>query len=257
MSTHRPYALSIAGFDPSGGAGLLADCKTLEANGVYGLGVCTALTIQNDVAFERVSWVAQTDIRDQIRLLLARFPINFIKIGLFENLPQLLELTHWLKSQNPHLQLVWDPVLKATAGYEFHQRPDPELLRALCTKMALLTPNRPEVLRLWPAPTAQAAAEAVSAWCPVLLKGGHATGSEATDLLFGSGSVQAFSAPRLPHGEKHGSGCVLSAAILGQLARGAALTDACRVGKAYTATVLASNPSLLGYHFPTPFSHEN
>ena len=257
MSTPRPYALSIAGFDPSGGAGLLADCKTLEANGVYGLGVCTALTIQNDVTFERVSWVAPADIRDQIRLLLARFPIDFVKIGLFESLPQLLELIRWLKGQNPRLQLVWDPVLKATAGFEFHQRPDPELLRALCAEMALLTPNRPEVLRLWPAPTAEAAAEAISAWCPVLLKGGHAAGAEATDLLFGSGPGQAFSAPRLPHGEKHGSGCVLSAAILGQLARGAALVDACRLGKAYTATVLASNPSLLGYHFHNSLPHEN
>ena len=257
MSPPRPYDLSIDGFDPSGGAGLLADCKTLEANGVYGLGVCTALTIQNDVTFERASWVAPADIRDQIRLLLARFPIDFVKIGLYESLPQLLELTRWLKNQNPYLQLVWDPVLKATAGFEFHQQPDPELLRALCMEMALLTPNRPEMLRLWPAPTAEGAAEVVSAWCPVLLKGGHTTGSEATDLLFCSGPVQAFSAPRLPHGEKHGSGCVLSAAILGQLARGAALIDACRVGKAYTATVLASNSSLLGYHFTTSFPHEN
>ena len=257
MSTPRPYALSIAGFDPSGGAGLLADCKALEANGVYGLGVCTALTIQNDVTFERVSWVAPADIRDQIRLLLARFPIDFVKIGLFENLAQLLELTRCLKGQNPRLQFVWDPVLKATAGYEFHQRPDPELLRALCAEMALLTPNRPEVLRLWSAPTAEAAAEAVSAWCPVLLKGGHAAGAEATDLLFGSGAVQAFSAPRLPHGEKHGSGCVLSAAILAQLARGVALADACRLGQVYTATVLASNPSLLGYHFHNSLPHEN
>ena len=257
MSTSRPYALSIAGFDPSGGAGLLADCKTLEANGVYGLGVCTALTIQNDVTFERVSWVAPADIRDQLRLLLARFPIDFVKIGLFESLPQLLELIHWLKGQNPRLQLVWDPVLKATAGYEFHQPPAPELLRALCAEMALLTPNRPEMLRLWPGPTVEAAAETVSAWCPVLLKGGHAAGTEATDLLYRAGPVQAFSAPRLPHGEKHGSGCVLSAAILGQLARGAALADACRVGKAYTATVLASNPSLLGYHFHIPLSNEN
>jgi hydroxymethylpyrimidine/phosphomethylpyrimidine kinase len=251
MPTLRPYALSIAGFDPSGGAGLLADCKALEANGVYGLGACTALTIQNDITFERVSWVTLADIQDQIRLLLARFPIGCVKIGLFESLPQLLELTRWLKRLNPHLQLVWDPVLKATAGYEFHRKPDRELLRALCTEMALITPNRPEMLRLWPASAAEAAAEALSSCCPVLLKGGHATGMEATDLLFGPGPVQAFSAPRLPHGEKHGSGCVLSAAILAQLAHGAALADACRLGKAYTATVLASNPTLLGYHFPS------
>ena len=82
----RPYALSIAGFDPSAGAGLLADVKTLEASGVYGLGVCTALTVQNDVAFERVNWVSAADIRDQIRILLVRFRVDFIKIGLVESL---------------------------------------------------------------------------------------------------------------------------------------------------------------------------
>lgn len=81
MPEPRPYALSIAGFDPSGGAGLLADCKTLESNAVYGLGVCTALTVQNDVAFERVQWVSGADILDQARLLFARFTIEYVKIG--------------------------------------------------------------------------------------------------------------------------------------------------------------------------------
>ena len=158
----RPYALSIAGFDPSAGAGLLADVKTLEASGVYGLGVCTALTVQNDVAFERVSWVSAADIRDQIRVLFVRFRVDFIKIGLVESLPELLELVRWLKGQNPRLQLVWDPVLKATAGYEFHRYTDGDMLRALAAEMALITPNRPEMLRLWPAETAAAAAETVS-----------------------------------------------------------------------------------------------
>ena len=244
----RPYALSIAGFDPSAGAGLLADVKTLEASGVYGLGVCTALTVQNDVAFERVNWVSAADIRDQIRILLVRFRVDFIKIGLVESLSELLELVGWLKGQNPRLQLVWDPVLKATAGYEFHRATGRELLRTLCAEMALITPNRPEMLRLWPAETAEAAAETVSFFCPVLLKGGHDVGEWATDVLLANGQRHAFSAPRLPHGEKHGSGCVLSAAVLAGLANGQNLVEACRAGKAYTTAFLASNDTLLGYH---------
>ena len=244
----RPYALTIAGFDPSAGAGLLADVKTLEASGVYGLGVCTALTVQNDVAFERVRWVPAAEIREQLQILLARFPFDFVKIGLVESLPQLLELVGWLKGQNPRLQIVWDPVLKATAGYEFHPPTDPNLLRALCSEMALITPNQPEMLRLWPAESAEAAAVVVGAFCPVLLKGGHAEGEFSTDVLMEDGRRHAFSAPRLSHGAKHGSGCVLSAAVLAGLAKGQSLVEACQVGKDYVSAFLASNDSLLGYH---------
>ena len=244
----RPYALTIAGFDPSAGAGLLADVKTLEASGVYGLGVCTALTVQNDVAFERVRWVPAAEIREQLQILLARFPFDFVKIGLVESLPQLLELVGWLKGQNPRLQIVWDPELKATAGYEFHPPTDPNLLRALCSEMALITPNQPEILRLWPAESAEAAAVTVGAFCPVLLKGGHAEGEFSTDVLIENRRRHAFSTPRLPHGTKHGSGCVLSASVLAGLAKGQSLVEACQVGKDYVSAFLASNDSLLGYH---------
>jgi hydroxymethylpyrimidine/phosphomethylpyrimidine kinase len=250
MPTSRPYALTIAGFDPSAGAGALADIKTMEANGVYGLAACTALTVQNDVAFKRVTWVPLADMQDQIRLLLARFSVDFIKIGLIESLPVLLELLTWLKAQNPALRIIWDPVLRATAGYEFHARPEAGLLPAICRELALLIPNQPEALRLIPAAgSPEAAAKTLAAWCPVLLKGGHATGSEATDLLLAGGKRHEFSAPRLPHGEKHGSGCVLSAAVLARLALGDSLGPACRAGKAYTAALLGSNDTLLGYHF--------
>jgi len=249
MPSPRPYALTIAGFDPSAGAGVLADVKTLEASGVYGLAACTALTVQNDIAFERVSWVPLADIQDQVRRLLAQFRVGFVKIGLIESLPVLQELTSWLKAHNPALQIIWDPVLRATAGYEFHARPDASLLQAICRKLTLITPNQPEALRLLPAASPEAAAEALAAWCPVLLKGGHAAGPAATDLLLVGGERHALSAPRLPHGAKHGSGCVLSAAIAARLALGDALPEACRAGKAYTATFLASNDTLLGYHY--------
>lgn len=245
----RPYALSVAGFDPSGGAGLLADCKTLESNAVYGLGVCTALTMQNDVTFEGVHWVAPADILAQAQLLFARFPIDYVKIGLLESLGQLPALLAWLQVQNPGVRIIWDPVLKASAGYEFHGAPSRNLVEMVCSSLTLLTPNRPEMLRLWPADTPELSAREVSAYCPVLLKGGHAEGPLATDILFLNGEQHVFTAPRLMHGEKHGSGCVLSAAILAHLAKGESLAEACRAGKAYTASVLASNSTLLGYHF--------
>jgi hydroxymethylpyrimidine/phosphomethylpyrimidine kinase len=254
MPLSRPYALTIAGFDPSAGAGVLADVKAMEANGVYGLAACTALTVQNDVTFERVSWVPLADIQDQIRLLLARFPVGFIKISLIESLPVLLRLINWLKTQKPDVIIIWDPVLKATAGYEFHARPDAELLQAICRELALITPNRPEALRLAPAASAEAAAETLAAWCSVLLKGGHDTAALATDLLLIGGERHAFSALRLPHGEKHGSGCVLSAAVLARLALGDDLGAACQAGKAYTATFLGSSDTLLGYHYATKIS---
>ena len=244
----RPYALTIAGFDPSAGAGVLADVKTLEASGVYGLAACTALTVQNDVSFEHVQWVPLATIQDQVLLLLVRFSVQVVKIGLFENLPNLLELIRWLKAYNPAVQVVWDPVLKATAGYEFHARPEAGLLQAICQELALLTPNQPEAQRLLPAATAEEATAALAAWCPVLLKGGHAQGPDATDVLLAKGRRYEFAAPRLPHGAKHGSGCVLSAAVLARLALGDNLPAACRAGKAYTTRFLASNDTLLGYH---------
>jgi hydroxymethylpyrimidine/phosphomethylpyrimidine kinase len=248
MPNKRPLALSIAGFDPSAGAGLLADVKTLEMNGVYGLGVCTALTLQNDVSFERVNWVPAAEIREQIRILFARFKVDFIKIGLVESLPQLLELVGWLKVQNPKLQIVWDPVLKASAGYEFHRKTDRDLLQALCAEMALVTPNKPEMQRMWPDEAVDIAAQVVSSFCPVLLKGGHDEGAQAIDVLFADGKWHSFTSPRLPHGEKHGSGCVLSAAVLANLAKGKSLVEACRAAKDYTTAFLASNDTLLGYH---------
>jgi hydroxymethylpyrimidine/phosphomethylpyrimidine kinase len=186
---------------------------------------------------------------DQVRLLLARFRVGFVKIGLIENLPILQELIGWLKAQNPTMQIVWDPVLKATAGYEFHPQPDADLLQSICAELALITPNQPEALRLWPAADAVAAAQHLSAWCPVLLKGGHASGELATDVLLAAGERHEFSASRLLHGAKHGSGCVLSAAVLAQLAKGRNLVEACRMGKRYTTAFLASNDTLLGYHF--------
>src|SRR3954471_2687979 len=101
MHHQRPYALSIAGFDPSGGAGLLADAKTFEANAVYGLGAVSALTWQNDIAFEKLEWTAPEKIIEQLQVLQARFPLQYVKIGLIESFQVLRQITRWIRAHAP------------------------------------------------------------------------------------------------------------------------------------------------------------
>ena len=108
MTKPRPYVLSIAGFDPSGGAGILADIKTFENNGVYGFGVCSALTYQNDKEFIHVDWIDPDKIKQQILVLFKKFRIDFIKIGLIENFSVLLQLVKWIRSKNPEVIIIWE-----------------------------------------------------------------------------------------------------------------------------------------------------
>src|SRR4029078_291387 len=95
----RPNVLSIAGFDPSGGAGILSDIKTFEANKTTGLGVCSALTFQNDIEFDSVQWISLADIKKQIGMLNARFKIDWVKIGLIESPEIMDDLSSYLSSQ--------------------------------------------------------------------------------------------------------------------------------------------------------------
>jgi len=149
MTGTRPIALSIAGFDPSGGAGLLADSKTFEANAVYGLGVVSALTWQNDIAFEKVEWIPPEKIGQQLRVLQARFSLRYVKIGLVENAGVLLQLTRWIREHAPGAVIVWDPVLKASAGFSFHDRIAPALLEEILQQVDCITPNLPEAQQLF------------------------------------------------------------------------------------------------------------
>ncbi|MDE3125539.1 MAG: bifunctional hydroxymethylpyrimidine kinase/phosphomethylpyrimidine kinase, partial [Bacteroidota bacterium] len=106
MTATRPYILTIAGFDPSGGAGILSDIKTIEANGGYGLGVLSANTWQNDIAFEKVEWVSLKDMQAQINILTSRFNFKYIKIGIVQNLAALYELLLFLRKKIPDAIIV-------------------------------------------------------------------------------------------------------------------------------------------------------
>lgn len=241
------YVLSIAGFDPSGGAGILADVKTFEANGVYGLGVCSALTFQNDVEFENVEWISEEKIISQIKILHKRFDFQFVKIGLIENLDVLQTVIEYCKLNIANCQLIWDPILKASAGFIFHKNIQREKLESICKQLFLITPNREEIKIFFPGKSEIDGAKYLSRFCNVLLKGGHNKNDNVDDILFYEDKQVVIKGERLPN-EKHGSGCVLSSAITANLAKGKNLEDSCRDAKRYVEKYLKSNDGLLGFH---------
>ena len=249
ISAERPYVMSIAGFDPTAGAGLLADIKCFEQHEVYGFGICSALTIQTDHTFLKNDWLNAEQIIDQMMPILHRFEISAVKIGLVKNIAVLLEVIANLKKYAPNIRIVMDPVLKASAGYEFHDWEDGlKQLHPILKQINLITPNYPEMLSLGGKAEVFETAKAWAAYCPVLLKGGHSETNIGTDYLFESGLVHQLK-PNVAHiHQKHGSGCVLSAAITAKLAQRLSLQDACTQAKKYAEKFLNSNNTLLGYH---------
>lgn len=249
MQQLRPYVMSLAGFDPSAGAGILADIKCFEQLQVYGFGVCTALTVQTADVFLKNDWLDAGQIIDQAAPLLGKFEVKACKIGLIKDQDTLLEVLAFLKLKAPGIKIVLDPVLKASAGYTFHNWEESlEKLAPVLSQLNLITPNYPEMQVLAGDTAAQEAARAWSAYCPVLLKGGHNSTAAGTDYLFEAGDLRTLKSDVQQVYQKHGSGCVLSAAITAALAKGQDLYTACFLGKKYIEQFLNSSPSLLGHH---------
>jgi hydroxymethylpyrimidine/phosphomethylpyrimidine kinase len=248
----RPYVMSIAGFDTSAGAGLLADVKCFEQHQVYGFGVCTALTVQTDTHFLKNQWLSAEQILEQLAVLLLKFEIKACKIGLIKNSRTLLEVVSYLRQYAPDIRIILDPVLKASAGYAFHDWENGlQRLEPVWRQLDLITPNYPEMLSLSGKTSLEqvtATAKTWAAYCPVLLKGGHLPENKGTDYLFEGSQVHELKPDIYSIYQKHGSGCVLSAAITARLAKGDDLLTACTAAKKYTEQFLNSNKGLLGYH---------
>ena len=240
--------LSIAGFDPSGGAGVLADCKTFEALETYGFGICSAITYQNDVTFQGVEWLQVAEMELQLELLANRFDVSCAKIGLIQDLEQLDVVTNRLRELWPEIKIVWDPILAASSGFVFHESMDFKVLQQVAQKFALITPNLVEIEKLAPGALIEDKARELARVAPVLLKGGHAKGFLVTDIFFSGDNREQFESPRHANAGKHGSGCVLSAAIAAHLARGCSLQSAIEGSRAYTEKFLLSNKTALGFH---------
>ncbi|MFL5727852.1 MAG: hydroxymethylpyrimidine/phosphomethylpyrimidine kinase [Cytophagaceae bacterium] len=248
MSDGRPYALSIAGLDPSGGAGILADIKAFELSRVQGLSVCTSLTFQNDVNFHAVKWISKEDILSQIDVLYERLKINWVKIGLVENMAVLRTIILHLKKINPDVKIIWDPIIKATAGFVFHQQVNKTELEEICREIYLITPNLEEIKFFYDDIPAQEAAEMLAEHTNIFLKGGHTPAVMIRDILWEKKQKQVFVSDKISS-DKRGTGCVLSAVILAGLAKGYSLQESCRQAKSYVTSYIKSNQGLLGYHY--------
>ena len=251
MPKARPLVLSIAGFDPSAGAGILADIKTFEQHKVLGMGVVTGLTFQNDSEFEGVKWTETAEIEKQIEILSRKFRFEFVKIGMIRDLEMFNDIIQVpsLKSQNPSPKVIWDPILRATAGFDIHKTIDKKKVASICKNVYLITPNIDEIRVLTEEQDEIKAAKELSKHCNVLLKGGHSEINKGKDYLFTKeGKVFPFRPKKISGLGKHGSGCVLSSAITANLANGLSLQRACLKGKDYVTKFLMSNKTLLGYH---------
>ncbi len=219
-------ALTIAGSDSGGGAGIQADLKTFSALGIYGASVLTAITAQNTRRVAAVESVSPALIRAQIDAVLDDLDVRAVKIGMLGTQPATVAVAEGLaRCARP---VVLDPVMIAKSGDALIDAAAVAALRALLIPRAtVLTPNLPEAARLLDAPEAATEADRLdqaralralgAGW--VLMKGGHAAGPDCVDLLVGP-QVLRLTAPRIDTPNTHGTGCSLSSAIAAGLARG-------------------------------------
>ncbi|WP_246054800.1 bifunctional hydroxymethylpyrimidine kinase/phosphomethylpyrimidine kinase [Paracoccus gahaiensis] len=246
-----PIALTIAGSDSGGGAGIQADLKTFSALGCYGASVITALTAQNTRAVTMIEPASPAMIAAQMAAVLDDLDVAAIKLGMLGGPEAIRTVAEGLQGCN--LPLVLDPVMVAKSGDTLLPDDAIATLRDLLLPRAtLLTPNLPEAARLLdtsPATTDAQIAEQGAALRDlgaraVLMKGGHAAGPVCTDLLVTAEGITRLSAPRLPTRNTHGTGCTLSAAIAAGLARGLDLPEAVTRAHRYLQRAIAAADGL-------------
>ena len=235
-SNRIPNVLTIAGTDPSGGAGIQADLKTFSALGVYGMSVVTALVAQNTQGVERILDVPADFVEAQIDTLFSDVRVDAVKIGMVNTADVALVIAERLRRFEPKL-VVLDPVMAAKSGDALLAPDAAAVVRDKLVPLAtVITPNLPEAGMLIGGPAPRTVEEMREALLPlhrlgpgwVLLKGGHLEGASSIDLLFDGETVTEMSAERVPTDNCHGTGCTLSAALTALGARAAVTAPAGR-----------------------------
>jgi hydroxymethylpyrimidine/phosphomethylpyrimidine kinase len=258
-----PVALTIAGSDSSGGAGIQADLKTFAALGVYGASVITALTAQNTSGVSGIHQVPAEFVAAQIDAVFSDLDIRAVKIGMAAQLATVEAIVAGLKRWSPQ-HVVLDPVMVATSGDRLLAADAVAGLRTQLIPLAsLITPNLPEAAALLDEPVAvsEAAIESqgkrlLAMGCPaVLIKGGHGQGRESIDYLVRGSGIVALAAPRIATKNTHGTGCSLSSAIAAGLAKGEDLETAVRHAKAWVSAAIAAADRLGVGHGHGPIHH--
>lgn len=247
----KPVALTIAGSDPSGGAGLQADLKTFHQFGVYGMSVVTLLTIQNTTEVISVDPLDPDYVVRQLEAVTSDIPPQAAKTGALGSAEIVAAVARWAAGKA--CPVVVDPVMISKHGQPLMAADAGRaLMQELLPQAALVTPNLPEAAALTGREVSslddmRRAARRIADLGPraVLIKGGHLdAGQEAVDLLYADGAEELFTTQRYDTRHTHGTGCTYSAAITAELAKGVDLIGAVRAAKRYISEAIATAPGL-------------
>ena len=256
-----PIAWTIAGSDSGAGAGIQADLKVMNAFGVHGCTVITALTAQNSIGVHSAESVSPEMFQSQLDALNTDLPAGAIKTGMLGSAANCRMLAAHLSSHPPHPPLICDPVLKSTSGTDLL---DPEAVETLTQKIfphvTILTPNLPEAETLLRKPVSSienSAAQLLAMGArSVLIKGGHAAGGHCSDYWTNGNESMWLTSPRIETRATHGTGCILSSAIAAGIALGNSVAGAVIDAKTFLNQCLRSPAGIGGGHGPmriTPF----
>ncbi|MCP1538949.1 bifunctional hydroxymethylpyrimidine kinase/phosphomethylpyrimidine kinase [Methylorubrum extorquens] len=258
-------ALTIAGSDSSGGAGIQADLKTFAALRVYGASVITALTAQNTRGVQAIHDVPADFVTAQIESVFSDLAVGAVKIGMLSRPETIRAVAEGLRRHAPGIPVVLDPVMVATSGDRLISQEAVEILRSELMPLAtIITPNLPEAATLLDEGEAEHENEAVAQGRrllargarAVLIKGGHGEGSESADhLIAADGTLRRFAAPRIETRNSHGTGCTLSAAVAAGLARGQGLAEAVGGAKTYVTGAIRAADTVPVGHGHGPLHH--
>ncbi|KEI70130.1 hydroxymethylpyrimidine kinase [Endozoicomonas elysicola] len=251
LMSSTPIALTIAGSDSGGGAGIQADLKTFSALGAYGCSVITALTAQNTLGVQGIFDVTPAFVRQQLDSVFSDLDISAAKVGMLSQ-PEVIETVAQAISDHRLQYLVVDPVMVATSGDVLLQAAAIDTLRnKLIPKATLITPNLPEASVLLDCPRPESLEAMIAMVEPlmelgagaVLLKGGHLPSSNGTgkavDLFHDGKALHKLESPWVETRNTHGTGCTLSSAVTALLAKGYPLMEAVRSAKEYIAGAIA------------------
>lgn len=243
-------ALTIAGSDSCGGAGIQADIKTMTMNGVYAMSVITALTAQNTLGVRAVQEATPDFLNQQLDAVFEDIFPDAVKIGMVSSSELIKAISHSLKKYKAK-NIIVDPVMVATAGSALIKT---DAVQTLVTELlplaTLVTPNIPEAeilsdMKIRTVSDMEKSAKLIgdTYGCAVLLKGGHSI-NDANDLLYTDGSFNWFNGKRIDTQNTHGTGCTLSSAIASNLAKGYTLFDSVRISKEYISNALSAKLDL-------------
>jgi hydroxymethylpyrimidine/phosphomethylpyrimidine kinase len=255
-----PVALTVAGFDPSGGAGVVADVKTFTAFGCFATAAVTSLTYQNTTGVFGASHQSAEAVRAQVLAVVTDFRVVGAKTGMLPTREVIEEVARLFRETELPAPVV-DPVVRSTSGYDLiNDSALDALKRELLSLARVVTPNVPEAERITGLEIRDRAAMVEAARVmrgmgarAVLVKGGHLAG-DAVDVLDEGGEVTFFSAPRVETTSTHGTGCTLAAGIAACLARGASLEDSVAAAKDFVTEAMRRAPGLGRGHGPVNHS---